>query len=435
MTNDVYSEILLSIEADRVVIFCGAGLSMANPSNLPSAKALANEIYDKFEEVTGKKLDSTLKDDLELLAKYFIDDRRYQDFINVLIPWQKFRDNPNSGHESIADFLECNAVELVVSTNYDTFIEDAARELGDKNFRANIDGLGSEIGTNHKPLLKIHGCCLLDNYNTVWNKEQILNGTLRTRIDNSKKFLTVKLHEKHLIFIGFWSDWSYLNDVLTDCISKVEPQLVIVVNPDEYSELEKKAPDLMSWAKKTNFYHEQVSGDYFLQELRRKHNIQFLKKLVNNSKAAYEKKFGIISTSILVDDRLSVKDSYNLKRYFCGIPNSKPVKIKRPNANQELIGIYHIYLIEKGAVLEEIFYKINGHIVRMINGAGKLISSLKKEFERDNYFGADFTLCIGADDDITPTNIIRTSSIGTIIRIRDTSHWITHADINSELRI
>ena len=434
MPEDIYSKILSSIEADRLVIFCGAGLSMASPTNLPSARALANQIYDKYESITGHRLDP-FRDDLEQIAKYFIDDSRYQDFIYKLIPWEPFRDNPNIGHESLADFLESSIVELVVSTNYDTHIEDSARILGDKIFRADVDANDCAIGLHHKPLLKVHGCCNIDKRYTIWHRDQILKAPFDNRIKNAEEFLKNKLHEMHIIFIGFWTDWRYLNEIFENCLSKIEPQLVILVNPDDIDVLEDKAPSLMSWAKKNNFYHAQISGDSFLEELRRRYNIQFLKRVINESKIQYEDSFGRISASSLIDDRINVKNSYNLRRYFCGIPSSKPVKIKRPDGNQELIGIYHIYLIEKGGVIEEIFYKINGHSVRMINGAGRLMSSVKKEFENDNYFGADFTLCIGADDDITPTSIVRSSSTSSVIRSRDTSRWITQADINSQLGI
>jgi len=436
MPEDIYSKLLSSIESDRVVILCGAGLSMAAPSNLPSAKALANECYDKYEMTTGNKLDSSLRDNLDELAKYFIDDSRYQDFINVLIPWAKFRDNPNNGHESIADFLESKIIGFVVSTNYDTFIEDAARNLGEKDFRATTDANTlSSMGLPHNPLLKIHGCCLLERLYTVWHLDQLSKEPFRSRIENAKKWLETYLREKHLVFVGFWSDWYYLNSILESCLSKIERQLVVLVNPSSVSDLEIKAPELLNWARKNIFHHEPVSGNFFLDELRRRYGVQFIKKIVYGSKDAYERKYGKVTKSTLVDDNIETKDTYNLRQYFYGFPNYIPVTKKQPESTQELLGIYHIHLIEKGAILDKILYKIKGKSIRMINGAGKLISTVKKLFEKDNHFGVDITLCIGGHDDITPSSIIRASHLSTVVRSRDNSKWITEMTLDKELGI
>lgn len=65
--DNAVTALLDSIDEDRLVILCGAGLSMAPPSNLPSAAALANEIFDHCQR-NGE----IVQNDLEEQANHFL---------------------------------------------------------------------------------------------------------------------------------------------------------------------------------------------------------------------------------------------------------------------------------------------------------------------------------------------------------------------------
>jgi hypothetical protein len=67
MDDDIAARLLASIHSNRLVILCGAGLSMAPPSNLPSAARLAQNCADRYHEITGQLLDDDLRTDLEKL--------------------------------------------------------------------------------------------------------------------------------------------------------------------------------------------------------------------------------------------------------------------------------------------------------------------------------------------------------------------------------
>ena len=63
--------LLNSIENDRLVLFCGAGLSMSKPSRVPSAAELAKICSETYVRDYGTKLPDEIAVDLEKMAEYF----------------------------------------------------------------------------------------------------------------------------------------------------------------------------------------------------------------------------------------------------------------------------------------------------------------------------------------------------------------------------
>ena len=118
MDEVIASRLLASINANRLVILCGAGLSMSTPSNLPSAARLAQNCANRYLEITGHRLTDDLINDLEKLADHFRQTNEFRRvFIEQLIPWREFRRKPNNGHETVADFLTSGVAEYGITTN------------------------------------------------------------------------------------------------------------------------------------------------------------------------------------------------------------------------------------------------------------------------------------------------------------------------------
>src|SRR6185437_11489947 len=108
-----------SIEAGRLLLVCGAGLSMAEPSKLPSAAAVSETCYHRY-AIAVAELDAQLKWNLEALAEHFAGLGTLTSvFIRTLVPWEQFIKPPNAGHQAIADFLLTGASPAALSTNYD----------------------------------------------------------------------------------------------------------------------------------------------------------------------------------------------------------------------------------------------------------------------------------------------------------------------------
>jgi hypothetical protein len=182
---------------------------MASPSNLPSAKDLALHCAQEYESKTGTTLPNDVKEDLEKLAEYFAArDQLYSTFISKLVPRRRFIRDPNGGHLATADFIASGVVECVISTNFDFLIEEAARSLGEPFYVADIDGDEANIVRERRPHLKIHGCLVRDDRNTLWCMSQLAKTPMKERHAQFKAWLAANLRERDLVFVGFWSDWA-----------------------------------------------------------------------------------------------------------------------------------------------------------------------------------------------------------------------------------
>jgi hypothetical protein len=96
MTRELKLRLLSAIESDTLVFVCGAGLSMAGPSYLPSAVAVANECYDKWSPI--EELDPALRNNVDAPAGHFYANQEFERvFINRLVPWNKLAGTPNPG--------------------------------------------------------------------------------------------------------------------------------------------------------------------------------------------------------------------------------------------------------------------------------------------------------------------------------------------------
>jgi hypothetical protein len=107
------------MDAGRLVVLCGAGLSMAPPSNLPSACRVAEMCFDAYQVRVDPHIDPALRQNLEALAEYFVGLNTLKaQFIENLVPWKDFERPPNPGHAAIADFLITKAAVAGLSSNY-----------------------------------------------------------------------------------------------------------------------------------------------------------------------------------------------------------------------------------------------------------------------------------------------------------------------------
>src|SRR5215469_1606830 len=115
------------MEANRLVLLCGAGLSIPPPSNLMSAVGVSRVCYDKYAPVAV--LSPNLRDDVDLLSGHFYRTGEFESvFLGRLVPWNELVGEPNPGHAAIADLLISGGVNAALSANFDTMIEHWASE-------------------------------------------------------------------------------------------------------------------------------------------------------------------------------------------------------------------------------------------------------------------------------------------------------------------
>lgn len=429
MEIEIQNRLLEAVLGCRLSIFCGAGLSMAAPSTLPSAYNLAKMCWDNYRNQIDPTFDPTLKYNLELLAEYFIDRGKFiNTFIQLIVPWDKLRSQHNSGHEAIADFLGSGIIEYTISLNYDVLIENAVEHLGGGDFNGSIEPYQIFGGINaYKQLQKIHGCCRRDVDNTVWSKKQLIDTPLiQKRISEYTAWLNGRISGNDILIIGFWSDWAYLNDIFLNAHTN-EPRSVILVDPDTPANLQTKAPALWAWANGTNvwFRHVQAYSESFLDELRRIVSASILRKMFENSFQIFQQTIGKTFTGDLDYSGMTSTELYNLRRNFEGKPSNKISRAKNFVLNYDTTGLAHLKLIDKGATLTNSVYEYKGSNIRLIFAAGKLLSTVQAEFSKEPPLpvNVDFTICIGSILDKSAINIIRPLSKPSIVASGFSGNW------------
>jgi hypothetical protein len=120
---------LTALHADRLALLCGAGLSMADPSNLPNAAQLASEAKRKHDAQYGATR-PPLPAGIEEQAEYFFQRGELGTvYLRTFIDPHAFSGHPNVGHAAVADLPLVRAIQIAISTNVDTLIETAGTML------------------------------------------------------------------------------------------------------------------------------------------------------------------------------------------------------------------------------------------------------------------------------------------------------------------
>jgi hypothetical protein len=425
---ELTARLLASMEAGRLVAVCGAGLSMAPPSSLPSAKAVAQVCFDAYVVAIDPDGDRALRDDLEGLAQHFANLGTIKTvFIERLVPWKDFVRPPNPGHAAVADFLITGASASALSANYDCLIERQAWDYG-ADFLSSLDGDEATVrAAVHSPLLKFHGCSIRDRKETVWSKSQLGDPVIADRIAKSRTWMAANLREKDLLVIGFWSDWAYLNEILGKALLDVSPLSITVVHKAAADQLEAKAPDLwaLAHAERVMFCHVAESGADVLDELRRAFSRAYLRKVLHAGKEAFEEQIGAPCNpawlTVLGNDSEAL---YGLRRDAEGVPSGVPAKLKSPG-HCEVLGLFHLLLRRAGAVSTAHGYELAGRTIRVINGTNSVLSRLQSRFlEAPSIPTADVIAAIGAEDFGLPGNIVRQGRVGDIVRPAAGGRWV-----------
>jgi len=432
MDQELKSLLLASIESRRLVMLCGAGISMGQPTGLPSAALLCQRCAAKYETLTGEQLGDDHHSNLELFARLLLSRDQLRPFlIERLIEWGDFRDRPNAGHVATADLLLCEGLRAVISTNYDTHIEDAARLLGERDFRAALDG--DEVVRNqlrHEPLLKLHGCCLLDRANTVWLQEQLQEAELGQRIARSTTWAEANLRHRDFLIVGFWSDWSYLNAVLESLLTNVEAgheRLVVVVDPSTTEELEEKAAGLWAWANAGGtFRHVRAYAEEFMDDLRVETSLSYVRRAWNECTEEYLGLIAAEPTGSPRDVPFVGPSLYQVRRDMTGAGADGPVRTLKVT-DAKLVAAVQRRLVELGATAEGPSLRLADRSYRVVAGHAKLVSQVQVSYEThiEAVAAVDDMICVGAVADPTPASVIRPNQDPNVIRPQAARRWLT----------
>lgn len=436
---DVIDELLHSIILRRFVVLCGAGLSMAPPSTVPSARSLAEACAAEYGRTFGSALPPAIQSDLSALAEHFAQQSRLHTiFISRLLQRQltPFLRNPNPGHYALADFLACRAAEFTLSTNVDVLLERAAEALNEPAPFAATSREEAVRPLDHNPHIKLHGCIQRDRSNTLWCPSQLQTDPFQTRLHEFAEWLPGQVSNKDLLIVGFWSDWSYLNHALASAVNAVEPGLVVVVDPADWAALLEKAPMLTAWAQgdRVRLRHIRESGAEFVSRLRKRYSLWFLEQVVRTAHADLSAE----QTGRYIGpfDTLPCEELYEWRQNALGMPSNQVIRERRPGQTCELFARTLSWLLENGGQLRGARIEIGGRRARLVSGAGQLLSSVRKRFDDEPVpqFQDDVVVCAGArDDGDVPSDIVRSGGLASFVRPASTAPWITDESLPETL--
>jgi hypothetical protein len=319
LSSSLITRLLGAIETDSLIFLCGAGLSVASPSDLLSAVRVAQICYDRWQPTEA--LDPALRNDLDQLAGHFHSRGDLEKlFIIGLVPWNELLGTPNKGHAAIADFLISRGAHAALSANFDSMIENWAEALK-IDLRGALTGQEAMTFANTNPLIKFHGCHRRDRERTLWTQRQLTDSVIQSRVKSCSEWMNLALPEKHLVVVGFWTDWGYLNDVLAEAFTIGNASSVTVIDPSPMIDLKAKAPKL--WAKLNDlsriFEHVQASGADVLDELRTAYSRTWARKFYALGTNLMQTAGGAVAL-VAPFDTLVGENLYNLRRDAEGIP-------------------------------------------------------------------------------------------------------------------
>ena len=426
------------MESNDLVLLCGAGLSVSEPSKLKSAVGVANHCYDAYNLVDP--IPPHLRDDVDGLAGYFYALGLFEPlFLRKLVPWDDLTGQPNAGHAAVGDFLLTGAAAFALSANFDALIEHWCQSL--KVFvQGALDGVeANQFANRSRPLLKFHGCMQRDLERTLWTKAQLPEQRVSDRIESCRDWMAQQLPNRHILVVGFWTDWGYLNEVLGQAIDLSDSASVTVVDTKPTAELEQCAPQL--WAVLTaaeTFTHVQASADEVLTELRLEFSRIWLRRFYNLGRNMIEAEHGPADPHLFDAGILDVNDIYDVRRDAEGMPSNRAARTKEPPPDAAQSAFAHLLLKRAGAQQQGAMYVYDDRTIRVLNGGGRSLEEVRAKFAgAPSVTSPDLIICAGAENVGVPANVVRAPVGQSIMRpsADPGSHWSTLSDARHELAL
>lgn len=425
-----------SVINDRLTLLAGAGLSMAPPSLLPSAAALAaiaKRKYDALYGDTRQPLPAGVEDQAEF---FFQRGELARVYFRTLINNHAFAGQSNEGHFAIADLLLVRGIQTAITTNVDIMIENAGHQLYGQ-VGAGIDQQSvAMLPPDIAPLLKVHGCRAIDPSNMVWAPGQLNAPPVDARIASSAQWLLGRLLDRDLVIVGYWTDWDYLNAVLTSVLGAVSPSRVIVVDPADGATFAAKAPSLYALGQRTPsaFQHIKASGADFLSALRRDFSKSFVRRVLHAGAEDYQEHTGSPPLAGLTEPPdLDNETLWRIRRDLEGCAPTEPCLLRNP-PNESLPGLTILQLRARGAEVDGPFWLLNSQRIRVLRTPNKPLHRVVAAYQRETApaIAPELIIAVGAEAQSLPSNIAREGTPPTIAR-GTSSRWITRPEAVQEL--
>lgn len=187
--SEPFAEMVAAARDGRLVVFCGAGVSMLAPSRSPSwweiyvaaARALADRLREGFPTLGAEvELDALLAPMKTQQLADLVFSRFAGPTFGELLRVVDIAD-PNENHRAVATLAALGGLRGAVSTNFDTLIERAAAVRGVR-FAVAAPGIAARLTPeDHAVLVKLHGTTVepASLIETTQHKAREISPTLR----------------------------------------------------------------------------------------------------------------------------------------------------------------------------------------------------------------------------------------------------------------
>ncbi|NSZ56563.1 hypothetical protein FY145_00570 [Agrobacterium tumefaciens] len=421
--------------ADRLALLCGAGLSMAAPSSVPSAATLAWKAKQKYDATHGASR-LPLAESIDDQAEFFFQREELANvYLKSYIDHDAFAGVPNDGHFAVADLLLTGGIGTAVSTNVDTLIEAAGNLIfGHVGAGVSRDKVAA-LPANRSPLLKIHGCWN-DPISTVWAAGQVVSEPICTRLAQNAAWLTQRLLDRDLIIVGYWTDWDYLNNVLEQALAAVAPSRIIVIDPCETATFETKAKALFDLGQRaaSGFFHVRESGAVFLNQLRVEFSRSMLRRILHSGAASFAALAGAVPEPAWLEPlSTDAQTLWRIRRDLEGAMPNEPAKGHQP-VEEPLLGMTLLQLQAAGAAAEDICWNLDGRRIRVLRSVNRPLHEVEAAYVREiaPVVAPEYVIAVGAEALSLPASIARGGGTASIVRGSPTK-WRSRPDAIAEL--
>lgn len=157
MTPNAPAGLVEELQSRRLVLFVGAGLSVA--AGMPTGRTLARVLHTKMAKArSSRTAPGDQAENLDVVADRYQEEYGRVRLARELESRLVTSDPGDIGrtHYLIALLIKHRFVDTIVTTNFDTLIEDACRTLG-VPLRVIVEGTQLPLTTGEPALLKIHG--------------------------------------------------------------------------------------------------------------------------------------------------------------------------------------------------------------------------------------------------------------------------------------
>jgi hypothetical protein len=379
-----------------------------------------------------------MRDDLDRLAAHFHARGEFEGvFIRRLVPWNELVGAPNSGHAAMADLLICRSAHAVLSANFDPLIEHWAQEhkIAMRGALTGQEAVDFSGITN--PLIKFHGCLNRARESTLWTAAQLADADVKVRLASCLQWINLHCPGKHLVVVGFWTDWGYLNDALADAFAVTNAASVTVIDTKPIAELETTAPRL--WRILTGlsraFEHVPASGDTALDDLRTSYSKLWARKFYSLGEPLM-REAGCSASVAAPFDSLEGGDLYNLRRDAEGVPYTRAATLTAPDSSASQAAYAYMILLNAGAMHLGSWLHYGGLSIRVVNGGGQGLTDVQGRYkEPPAATQPDIVLCAGAKRLGVPPKIVPTGYGSSTIRPAPggSAKWLTFEEAVGEL--